>query len=389
MTVLIQKLRQTPALGGIGFAWPMPANGFTNRAIAVGLLLALALVTPDGMALTQGALSEAYTAVAVFVAATMTVVMLGERALGGDLGALLRQHRHWQVPAGALLGTLPGCGGAIVAVTQFTRGAMSFGGMVATLTTTMGDAMFLLLARDPQAAVTVMVVSLAVGLVTGYSVDAIHGQRFMHSDMAPSETAPVQYARRPMSWIERIWVGLMIPGLAIGILSAFQVNVDAYGPAGELGLIGALLALAMWLWRGGESRACANGECQLQSRASSVVNDTNFVTAWVIFAFVGYELVMAITGADLDGMLAVWAPLVPLMAIAAGFIPGCGPQIVVTSMYLNGSIPFSAELGNAISNDGDALFPAIAVAPKAAMLATLYSAIPAVLVAYGWYALFE
>ena len=59
------------------------------------------------------------------------------------------------------------------------------------------------------------------------------------------------------------------------------------------------------------------------------------------------------------------------------------------TFYLNGFIPFSAEIGNAISNDGDALFPAIALAPKAAIIATLYSAIPAILVAYGYMYFFE
>ena len=61
----------------------------------------------------------------------------------------------------------------------------------------------------------------------------------------------------------------------------------------------------------------------------------------------------------------------------------------MATFYLNGYIPLSAELGNAISNDGDALFPAIALAPKAAILATLYSAIPALVVAYGYFYLFE
>ncbi len=36
-----------------------------------------------------------------------------------------------------------------------------------------------------------------------------------------------------------------------------------------------------------------------------------------------------------------------------------------------------------------ALGPAIAMAPKAAVVATLYSAIPAVIVAYGYYWLIE
>ena len=53
-------------------------------------------------------------------------------------------------------------------------------------------------------------------------------------------------------------------------------------------------------------------------------------------------------------------------------------------MYLSGIIPLSAQIGNALSNDGDALFPAIAIAPKVAVVATLYSAVPAVILAYGW-----
>ena len=47
------------------------------------------------------------------------------------------------------------------------------------------------------------------------------------------------------------------------------------------------------------------------------------------------------------------------------------------------------SVGNAISNDGDALFPAIALSPRAAALATLYSAIPAALVGYGYWFIFE
>ena len=82
-----------------------------------------------------------------------------------------------------------------------------------------------------------------------------------------------------------------------------------------------------------------------------------------------------------DG-IAIYAPL---LAILVGLLPGCGPQIIVTSLYLSGYIPLSALMGNAISNDGDALFPAIAIAPRTAIVATLYSTIPAVLIAYGWY----
>ena len=79
----------------------------------------------------------------------------------------------------------------------------------------------------------------------------------------------------------------------------------------------------------------------------------------------------------------------PFIAIMLGFIPGCGPQILLTTLYINGLIPLSCQIANAISNDGDALFPAIAIAPKAAIIATIYSSIPAFIVAYAYFFIYE
>ena len=94
-------------------------------------------------------------------------------------------------------------------------------------------------------------------------------------------------------------------------------------------------------------------------------------------------------GLDLKNIFTGVALYTPLMAILIGFVPGCGPQVLVTTMYLSGMIPLSAQIGNAISNDGDALFPAIAIAPRVAIVATLYSAVPALLISYSWLFLVE
>jgi hypothetical protein len=42
--------------------------------------------------------------------------------------------------------------------------------------------------------------------------------------------------------------------------------------------------------------------------------------------------------------------------------------------------PFSALTANAISQDGDALFPLIAIDKKAAVIASIYTTIPALVV---------
>ncbi len=378
-----------------------PAAGFSldpraRRAGVVTLFTLAALAIPGGIEAAAGALSEAYLAVSVFVAGTLALVLAAERGLGIDLATLLDRYRRWHVPAGILLGSFPGCGGAIVAVTQFTRGHLSFGGLVATLIATMGDAMFLLMAREPATAGMVLVVSAVMGMITGYAVDAWHGPDFLRPQ--GDSARPPQLSRQawlPTTWRrdEVPWVALALPGLVIGILGAFQIDIDEFlpgSPAMLLGLAGSLLALGMWVVRGGENAPCDSAGCEIAPPAlRRIVDDTNFVSSWVIFAFLGYELMVAGLGFDPSTAIAVWAPLVPALAILVGFVPGCGPQIVVTSLYLSGAMPLSAQLGNAIANDGDALFPAIAAAPKAALAATLYSTLPALLAAYAWYWLVE
>ena len=89
-------------------------------------------------------------------------------------------------------------------------------------------------------------------------------------------------------------------------------------------------------------------------------------------------------GLELKNLFTGMALFTPIISILIGFLPGCGPQVLITTMYLSGIIPLSAQIGNALSNDGDALFPAIAIAPKVAVVATLYSAIPAIIISYGW-----
>ena len=393
MTTLVRNL--IGAAPPTGVALP---GGFTRRALVVAALVAAVSVVHEGWAIALDAMSEAYLAVAVFVAGTLALVAYAERGLKIDLGVWLDDHRRWQVPIATLLGAFPGCGGAIIAVTQFSRGYLSFGAVVATLIATMGDAMFLLLAREPETALGVLAASVAAGTVTGLIVDRLHGSDFLRPAPTVSPAAASTRAadsKRETDTIDRFWLVLIVPGTVIGVLAAFQVEADTFLPIAGLevshwlGVLGAVLALVMWAGSGESRMTCNTDRATCRSERAStlqrVIDTTNFVTAWVVFAFVGYELLIATSGIDLARVFAVWAPLVPALAILVGFIPGCGPQIVVTSLYLSGSLPLSAQMGNAIANDGDALFPALAVAPKAAVVATLYSAVPAAVVAYGWY----
>ena len=355
-----------------------------------GLLL-LSLVFQGGEfgEVIRSSIIDAYIQVSVFVGFTLFVFIGLDSLTKFDVKNFLSKTQKFHVGIAAFLGAIPGCGGAIIVVTQYIQGRISFGSLVAVLTATMGDAAFLILAIEPTTGLLIFGIGIIVGSISGYIIDFFHGINFMQSETK----IKVEFEKINKTFVSNFnffWLFLFIPGFILGILVAFQIEFAS--PAYNSLLVfvasaGAILSIFMWSLNPLSDFQCSTDKSR--GLLSRVVDTTNFVTTWVISGFLVFEIFMYFTSLDLKIFFDLWLPFVPLVAILFGFLPGCGPQVVVATFYLNGYIPLSAELGNAISNDGDALFPAIALAPKAAILATLYSAIPALVVAYGYFYLFE
>ena len=355
-----------------------------------GLLL-LSLVFQGGEfgEVIRASMIDAYIQVSVFVGFTLFVFIGLDSLTKFDVKTFLSKTQKLHVGLAAFLGAIPGCGGAIIVVTQYIQGRISFGSLVAVLTATMGDAAFLILAIEPTTGLLIFGIGIIVGSISGYIIDIIHGTNFMSAETK----IKVEFEKINKTFVSNFnffWFFLFVPGFVLGILVAFQIEFESASYNSFLVFIasaGAILSIFMWSLNPLSDFQCSTDKSR--GFLSRVVDTTNFVTTWVISGFLVFEIFMYFTSLDLKIFFDLWLPFVPLVAILFGFLPGCGPQVVVATFYLNGYIPLSAELGNAISNDGDALFPAIALAPKAAILATLYSAIPALVVAYGYFYLFE
>ena len=358
-------------------------------------IIILALVFQQGGLgeVVRASMVDAYLQVSVFVGFTLFIFIGLDSLTNFNIEKFLAKSKKLHVPIAALLGALPGCGGAIIVVTQYIQGRISFGSLVAVLTATMGDAAFLLLASEPSTGLFIFALGGTVGIITGYIVDAIHSIDYLQSESKINvEFEPVE--KTFVSTFNLFWCLIFLPGFILGLFVAFQFDVDSFlnlpkdlSIVAIVGSIGAFLSIFMWSLNPLSDFQCSTD--RTRNYVSRVVDTTNFVSTWVICGFLVFEVFMFFTSIDLKDLFSTWLMFVPLIAILFGFLPGCGPQIVVTTFYLNGYIPLSAEMGNAISNDGDALFPAIALAPKAAIIATLYSAIPAIIVAYGYMYLFE
>ena len=345
------------------------------RRIIVSFLLLVATVFPGELGnVTRLAVFDAYTQVSVFVAATLLFFFGLEHFFKIDVGKVMEKGGAWQVPTASCLGALPGCGGAVVVITAFARGNITLGAMVAALIGTMGDAAFLLLAKEPTTYFKIIIISMFAAIICGWLVDRFHrGELYSTEVKFLGHTIIGRVRNRDKSYMI-----LALPGLVLGSMQLMQINIYDLGSfVFALGLGGAALSVGVW------SISPVNAVTVHNDHPfTRATEETSFVTAWVIAAYLAYEYAYAFFGLDLAGLAdAAWI-FIPLLAILVGFVPGCGPQILVTTLYLNGIIPFAALIGNAISNDGDALFPAIALTPRMAVVATLYSAIPALIISY-------
>jgi hypothetical protein len=357
------------------------------------LILTLAFQSGEFGEIIRSSMTDAYLQVSVFVGFTLFIFIGLDSLTKFDITSFLVKTKKFHVPLSAFLGALPGCGGAIIVVTQYIQGRIGFGSLVAVLTATMGDAAFLILAIEPSTGLLIFALGAVVGSITGYVVDIIHGNKFLIQKLDDDGSEEV-LEKTFVSKFNIFWLLIFMPGFILGILVAFQVNINNliflpnnFELTAIIGSSGAILSIFMWSLNPLSDFQCSTDKSR--GFLSRVVDTTNFVSTWVICGFLVFEIFMFFTSIDLKVFFDIWLPFVPLIAIFFGFLPGCGPQVVVATFYLNGFIPLSAELGNAISNDGDALFPAIALAPKAAVVATIYSAVPAIIVAYSYMYIFE
>ena len=379
---------------------------------------------------------DGYVQVSAFVAVTVLLFSYVQYRTGGALVDRLEANERYQPLAGAAMGLTPGCGGAIVMMPLYVRGSVSFGTVVATLIATAGDSAFVILALAPKAAVYAYGIAFVAAVLFGYAIDRFGlgvgrvdaavsrldgsaatdggvatagvsggphdydaGNCELDHDHAPEKESailtPLSHAAHAAWWVAA--VAALVLGVTYLMSGAPDVALEL-GPtfAGAFTVVGiAGTTLSFYLYFVGR-RYLGDGEVGRARESFADAYDTlvhaametSFVTVWVLAAYLLYEYGVLFTGVNIGEMAAAAGLLAPIAGALIGLVPGCAPQIVLAGVYAEGAIPFSALTANAISQDGDALFPLIAVDKTAAIVASIYTTIPALVVGVLLHAVF-
>ena len=214
----------------------------------------------------------------------------------------------------------------------------------------------------------------------------IHDKNYLMPNMRQTSVPGDETHRAWKFWIRCVWLSLLVVNTPATVLSAMQRSAYTWWWPNDglwLGVAGVVCVLILH----GARRYASEWlfENKPGDLLDKTMHTTHFVTVWVVGGYVVFDTMLYAFGWDVAAAfegIGVWTPL---LAALVGLIPSCGPQVIVTGLYLKGFLPFSALMANALCNDGDALFPALAVSPRAAFVATVYGMVPALLIGYALY----
>ena len=375
---------------------------------------------------------DAFLAVTVFVAAMILLFSWLQFITAGRFVVWIRKNRSLQPVIGAMMGLTPGCGGAIIVMPMYARGYVTYGTVIATLVATLGDAAFVLIGavfQDSSYLTPVIVVhatSFVVGVLWGYGVDSIEvtpttplgrfGPKFGTDEPLVEEVAkamegkdtlienlprevPEGWGYRVLHQGYRIWWLVTAVGLCLAILLlGWYAQDPEYSPelvwdpttrdgiVTWVGFIGTSLSIILYV--SSKNFFADDTEATIGDKLNSLdetmvhaASETAFVTFWVLLAYLVFEFSMLLSGIKESDMSEHGSGVgAVLVAATIGLIPGCGPQIIAITAYVEGLISFPALVANAISQDGDALFPLLVRHKVASIWATIHTTLPAIIV---------
>ncbi|MDC3070815.1 putative manganese transporter [Bacteroidota bacterium] len=311
----------------------------------------------------------------------------------------------WAQPVvGAFLGAIPGCGATIVVASLYKQKKISFGGLLATFISTLGEGSFVLLGASAEADVVANVKAYAIitifglisGIIFGYISDTIgFRDNFKRSDKVLNKEGQNKSRTFSMNieFVEKLRLYIV---LIITIFLAPASIMALWGGSIEsiaeivywFSIIFTVSCIIFYLL---EKFLFANHDCigdynNIRSTVSHATLDVSMVVTYVFIGlFVANFFIDVVVGSEtFNSWMMSSTNLVIFIAAVIGVLPGCGGMIsVAVAFIVIPNFPISALIAAGIATSGDGLFPLLADNKEDGLIVSIVSFFVALLVGFS------
>lgn len=278
----------------------------------------------------------------------------------------LTGHRWGQYVLAAFLGATPGCLGAFAVVAMYSHRTVTIGAVVAAMVATSGDAVFVMFAKVPRAALLITGILFVLGIVSGVLTDLVFGRRLTGLAPCPNgfEVHEEHVDFFPHGEFVRQWKecsaarGILIAVLAIFL---FVVGTGQVGPAEWNWIritVTAVTAVALFI-------VVTVPDHFLEEHLWKHVARRHVlkVFLWTLGALLATHVLT--DALHLQDTIQEGKWFVLLAACLVGLIPDSGPHLIFVTLFADRLVPFSVLLANSIVQDGHGMLPLLAHSRRA------------------------
>lgn len=336
-----------------------------------------------------------------------------------NISNIISKSKNIQPLIGAIIGAMPGCSGSLIIMPLYIKNKLSFGCIIASLISSMGDASFILISSNFKLYVFISVVGIITGTIVGYLVDIFNLESKLrlkkrkYIGISNKMTVAKLYnnktkikrnniMKNKFTYIitykigYKIYIGIILIGFLFMLLvnhhTSSNLNRSIHYLEKIISIIGILFSIVyMMCFKKSYKNLNIHSDDMNRKSIKEILiassGEISFIITWIYISYILYNLIIFLIGGEqyLASLVISTSIFSVLIASFLGMIPGCGIQIVLMSFFLKGNIPLGVIIANSISQDGDALFPLIALDKKSAIWATIITTIPAIIVGSIFY----
>jgi len=250
-----------------------------------------------------------------------------EHGLADRIQRMISGHRTAGPVVGALLGALPQCGFSAMVATLYSARVVTIGTLVAVILSTSDEMLPVFVANQAQAGTiaTIVGVKVVVGLCAGLVLDG--ALKVMGHDQSEKN---------------RISELCEEAGCECGIVPEHgHAHTDGHSHSHG------------HAHTDGHAHTAGHAHGGALHIARCALVHTVEVTAFIFVITLAFGLVIELVGEDVIGeVLGVHPVRATLLAAVVGLIPNCGASVVISELYLSGTLPAGAMLAGLLVSGG-------------------------------------